>query len=194
MDKITDAKSTLRRDMKALRASISLYEKNLLDIKMQEKLFDSSLYKQADTLLTFISIGSEPDTLKIIKRAVQDGKTVAVPKCLPKKQMAFYIIKDISDCEEGAYGIFEPKSFCTEADYKSGNIICLVPGLAFDRKFARIGYGGGYYDRFLAVHSNIFAIGYCPERCVIEKVPTEDTDIRLGGLITEKTVEVLYGK
>lgn len=194
MDKIIDAKNILRREMKALRANISLDEKKLLDKKMQKNLFDSLLYKQADTLLTFISIGSEPDTLSIIKRAVGDGKIVAVPKCLPKRQMAFYVIKDISDCEEGAYGIFEPKSFCREVDYQSGNIICLVPGLAFDRNFARVGYGGGYYDRFLSVHSNIFAIGYCPEICVIEKVPTEDTDIRLGGLITEETVEVLYGK
>lgn len=193
MDKI-NAKKVLRREMKALRASISSEERNFLDRKMRENLFDSDIYKNAGLLLTFISVGDEPDTREILKRAWQDGKTTAVPKCLSEKRMEFYIINSLDDCQDGAYDIPEPQSFCEEAALDGDSILCLVPGLAFGRNGARLGYGGGYYDRFLVSHQNICAIGYCAERFITEEVPEEDTDIRLRGLITEKTVEVLYGK
>lgn len=191
---IISAKNALRLKMKKLRAGIAPEEKKNLDRKMQKNLFECEIYKRSDVLLTFISVGDEPDTRMIIETACRDGKIVAVPKCLPERKMDFFIIKGTDDCERGAYGIPEPKTYCQRADTDSGNILCLVPGLAFDRQGIRLGYGGGYYDRFLAAHANIFTMGYCTERLITEKVPKEDTDIRLMGLITEKAVEVLYEK
>lgn len=193
MDILT-IKKNLRREMKALRKSIPPEEKTELDRKMRENLFASDIYKNARMILTFISFGDEPDTREILRRAWEDKKITAVPKCLPKAQMSFHVINDMSDCTEGAYGIPEPSVHCREAELSDSGILCLVPGLAFDRSGGRLGYGGGYYDRFLSSHSNICAFGYCGEMFVTGKVPQEDTDVKLMGLITDKTVEVLYGK
>lgn len=193
MDILT-AKKNLRREMKTLRKNIPPIKKAEYERNMRENFFASDIYKNAEMILTFISFGDEPDTSEILKRAWQDKKITAVPKCMPESRMSFYIINDMNDCTEGAYGIPEPSEKCPEADLSGINIICLVPGLAFDRKGGRLGYGGGYYDRFLSSHPNIQTFGYCMEMFITEEVPMEDTDIRLRGLITDKTVEVLYGK
>ncbi len=191
---ILTQKQALRREMQALRRAIDAAEKAALDSAMQENLFASALYQSADVLLTFISFGDEPDTREILRRAWADGKVTAVPKCLPGHAMAFYVIRDFSDCTAGKYGIPEPMPHCAEVSLHEGRILCLVPGLAYDRSGARLGYGGGYYDRFLAKFPQICAVGYGAERFVVEQVPEEDTDRRLCGLITEKIVEVRNGK
>lgn len=187
------AKKALRKKMKQLRSAIPAKEKAALDCAMQEQLFASPLYKDAEILLTFISVGDEPDTRAILRRAWADGKITAVPKCLSGHRMAFYVIENLSDCQPGMYDIPEPKDTCPEVQLTEGNCICLVPGLAFDRKGARLGYGGGYYDRFLRKHPQIIAVGYGAERFVVDTVPEEDTDQRLWGLITENMVEVRNG-
>ena len=189
-----EAKKELRRKMKALRAAVPAAEKAELDRKIRENLFSSEVYRNADLLLTFISVGSEPDTREILRRAWADGKRTAVPKCLPEHKMAFYIIGSFDDCVSGAYGIPEPASHCREALLTEGNILCLVPGLAFDRKGARLGYGGGYYDRFLRSNPHICAVGCCAEGFIAEDVPEEETDQRLWGLVTEKAMEVNNGR
>lgn len=86
---IINEKKNVRREMKQLRASISTDEKYSLDVKMRENLFASDIYKNAELILTFISVGDEPDTREILKRVWQDGKAAAVPKCLPEHKMAF---------------------------------------------------------------------------------------------------------
>lgn len=191
---MAEEKKTLRKRMKVVRDAISREEKEAIDNGIQENLFGSDLYKEARLILTFISVGSEPDTTEILRRAWADGKVTAVPKCLPEHKMAFYKIESFHDLCEGKYNIPEPKQQCKEADLTEESILCLVPGLAFDRKGARLGYGGGYYDRFLGNNPHIIAIGICAEKLIVESVPEEDTDRRLMGLFTEKTAEVFYGK
>lgn len=189
---ILEIKKNLRREMKALRKNIPASDKTELDRKMREQLFASPEYRKAELLLTFISFGDEPDTRAVLERAWQDGKVTAVPRCLPEHKMSFYIIRSFDDCKEGAYGIPEPLEECAEAETDGENILCLVPGLAFSKDGGRLGYGGGYYDRFLCRHENIKAFGYCADMFIKEDVPLEDTDIKLCGLITD--TEVIYGK
>ncbi|MBQ8688028.1 MAG: 5-formyltetrahydrofolate cyclo-ligase [Ruminococcus sp.] len=191
---LTAAKKALRREMQQRRKAIPPQEKAALDSAMQEQFFASELYRKAELLLTFLSVGEEPDTRAILRRAWADGKVTAVPKCLSGHRMQFYVIKDFSDCVPGMYDIPEPKDTCPEVRLTGGNVVCLVPGLAFDRKGARLGYGGGYYDRFLQKHPFICAVGYGAERFVVDAVPEEDTDQRLWGLITENMVEVRNGE
>ncbi len=191
---MVNEKKALRKRMKAVRDSFSCEEKAAADKGIRENLFESDFYKEAKLILTFVSVGSEPDTKEILRRAWADGKVTAVPKCLPEHKMAFYVIESFHDLCEGAYNIPEPKQQCREADLTEESILCLVPGLAFDRKGARLGYGGGYYDRFLGNNPHVKAIGVCAEKLVVESVPEEDTDRRLMGLFTEKTAEVFYGK
>ena len=191
---LTAEKNALRKSMQQLRCAIPAEEKAALDRAMQDVLFASELYRQAEVLLTFISVGNEPDTRGILRRAWADGKVTAVPRCLPEHRMQFYVIQDFRDCTAGKYGIPEPQSHCHAVSLSEGRFLCLVPGLAFDRRGARLGYGGGYYDRFLQEHPQLPAFGYAAARFVIESVPEEETDQRLWGLITENMVEVQNGR
>ena len=180
---MTDAKRELRRKMKSQRDGISQEEKAVLDRKIQENLFGSDFYKNAELILTFISVGSEPDTREILRRAWADGKRTAVPKCLPEHKMAFYIIESFDDCGSGKYGIPEPLPHCSEVSLTEKNILCLVPGLAFNRNGARLGYGGGYYDRFLVKHSKAYRLGVCFKFQIAPEIPTEPFDFPMNEVI-----------
>ena len=89
---------------------------------------------------------------------------------------------------------FEPDAACpTLEPLPETGCVCLVPGLAFDRAGYRLGYGGGYYDRFLQQHPQLIRVGYCPSMHVAETLPREETDCPVQYLITEQTEEELYG-
>lgn len=180
--------------MKAQRDMMSPEERERIGKEILRNITCSEVYQKAGTILSYISTGSEADTRELLKRAAADGKTIAAPKCLPEHRMSFYIIEGTHDCREGAYGIPEPEADCREAELSGENIICIVPGLAFDRAGGRLGYGGGYYDRFLEANPHIYTIGLCSESFVVDAVPMEDTDRRLDCLVTEKTMEVNNGR
>ena len=91
---IANEKKLLRREMKALRKSIPQNEKESLDRRIQENLFSSEFYRNVQLILTFISVGDEPDTRNILRRAWKEGKLTAVPRCLPDHKMSFFIISN----------------------------------------------------------------------------------------------------
>lgn len=189
-----EKKKALRKILKAQRDSISHAERERAGKEILRNITGSQVWQDAETILSYISFGSEADTRELISKALADGKTIAVPKCLPDSRMSFYIIESLDDCREGAYGIPEPMEHCREAELTGENIVCIVPGLAFGRTGERLGYGGGYYDRFLEKHPHIYTIGICSERFVIDDIPMEDTDQNLNCLVTEKTMEVNNGR
>lgn len=98
--------------------------------------------------------------------------------------MAFYRVKSREDLKKGRFGIWEPDpTVCPLLEEPSG-AFCLVPGLAFDRAGYRLGYGKGYYDRFLAAHA-VKAVGLCYEELLLSQVPRQPLDQRVGWLVTE---------
>lgn len=127
----------------------------------------------------------ELDTIKLIEYALSRGIETAVPKCLDKKgHMSFYSISSISQLEEGCFGIPEPDlSVCREAAADS-SALCIVPGLSFDESGKRLGFGGGYYDRFLADFPGLTA-GLCTEDCISQKMPADNYDIAVSYILTE---------
>ena len=151
-----------------------------------QRLIRSSAYRQADTLLTFISVQNEPDTGALIKRALSDGKTVGIPKCLDDKEMAFYRIGSACETAPGRFNIPEPAD--TRAErliQKTDRTLVILPGLAFDRSGNRLGYGAGYYDRYLSD---------CPLLCKMmaafsfqeaDEIPCRDGDIQVDWIVTE---------
>lgn len=137
-------------------------------------------YKNAKCIMTYVSFNDEVDTFKIIDDAINKGKRVAVPKVLGDDMFASEI-NSLNDLEAGRFGILEPKSF-----KEISNIdICIVPGLAFDKKLNRLGYGKGYYDRFLA-GLNVLKIGLCYIDSVLDEIPVYETDIAMDLIVTEK--------
>ena len=122
----------------------------------------------------------------LIEEAWKRGKEVAVPK-VSGKDMVFYRLTDFSQLEPGYYGIPEPVGKET-VDWEEG--LMIMPGVAFDRENHRVGYGGGFYDRFLEKHSGLSLLAVAFDFQILSQVPTEPTDIFPHSSVTEK--ETLY--
>ena len=184
-------KADLRRELKQKRARLENKD-NLSDL-ISESFLATDLYKNADVILLYYSVGSEVATHKIFSTALDDKKRVAFPVCLDKEGvMEFYYVSDPADLEEAMYGIKAPKSACVRFE-NCRNAICLVPGLAFDNKGYRIGYGKGYYDRFLEGFEGI-SVGLCFEAMLEDALPTDKFDKAVNYLISDKKIYKLYDK
>lgn len=183
-----ECKMSLRKHYKNLRISMKSKYKEKLDSQIYSRVISLTEYKNCRALLTYVSKAIEVDTLKIIKRAFIDNKIVAVPKCIPnQKGMEFYIIKSFNDLRSGTFGILEPnESKCIILnDYNDS--LCIVPGLSFDHMGHRLGYGQGYYDRFLNDFCGITA-GLCYSHCIREKLPCGNFDKPVNLLVTDKYI------
>ncbi len=191
-------KKRLRQIMREKRNALSAAEKSHLDAKRTERFLKSAIYQNCTALYSFLALPHEPDTWKIVRQALADGKCVFVPRCFPKHYMKFFrLMADISLEEQlvsGSFGVYEPNETCPIATLPPQDSVCLVPGLAFDCHGNRLGYGGGYYDRFLATNPQLLRLGFGMTFSLVESVPTEPTDCRLDGIITEDTLEVWHGK
>lgn len=187
-------KEQLRQYYRTLRKERTAQEKQRLDFAMQERFCASACYRNSKVLLLYAATIAEPETEWILSQALQDEKIVGLPKCLPERQMVFCQVTNSQQLHRGAYGILEPNAAClTLESLPETGCVCLVPGLAFDRAGYRLGYGGGYYDRFLQQHPQLIRVGYCPSMHVAETLPREETDCPVQYLITEQTEEELYG-
>lgn len=152
-------------------------------------IYESSYYKDADTIMTFISFSDEVDTHDFIKKSINNGKRIVVPITLPKtKELRPSHVKDFNELEPGFYNILTPKEeYVRYIDPKEIDLV-IVPGVGFDPSGYRVGYGGGYYDRFLSKLPNVVKIAIAFDLQIIDKVPKEDFDIPVDYIITEKEV------
>lgn len=168
-------KQKLRKELLKIRESLP---QRKADYK---KLCENTYFKNANVVFCYVSFGSEIDTLPLIEHILKE-KTLCVPYCTDKDgNMICVKINSLSDLSRGTFGILEPKNI-VEFD-KSLIDVCLVPGIAFDKGGARIGYGKGYYDRFL---SNIspYKIGLCHKELLLDTITTEPHDVKLNEIIT----------
>lgn len=182
---IKQRKLQIRNVCKKYRNNLSAEKKQQFDLILQEKFLQTEEYKNAKVLLAFVSKDIEINTEIIIKQALSDGKTLALPKCKEENLMDFYIVDDLSQLMEGYYGLLEPNPEKCKMLSETENTVCLVPGLAFDREGYRIGFGKGYYDRFLLDYKGI-TVGMCYTKCVEEALPKGYYDRPIDILITEK--------
>ena len=180
-------KQELRAVIKQKRAAIPHEEKKELDRAIVEQIVASEEYRRATTLLLYAPHGSEINLLPLVRRARQDGKQIAFPKCdTETTTMRFYILEPDTRLVEGAYGIHEPPEgapLCTPDE----NTLCILPGLTFDPHGGRLGYGKGYYDRFLADFKGV-AVGAVYQSLVVKEVPTEAHDFPVTMFFTERGV------
>ncbi len=185
---IREEKKQIRNHYKSLRNNIPKEEKQVLDEKIFRKITQLWSYKEEELLLTYVSTGSEVDTKELIKYALNDGKRVAVPRCIENTcNMDFYLIKSLDDLEHGSFGVLEPKKDTCEKleDFSSG--LCIVPAIAFDKNGYRLGYGKGYYDRFLSKFSGR-VFGVCYSACICNSLPHGRFDRIVTSIVTEKRI------
>ncbi|MDU6347398.1 MAG: 5-formyltetrahydrofolate cyclo-ligase [Clostridium sp.] len=185
---IKEVKTGLRGKYRRLREDLSEEEKLRLDSEIQSRLLSLREYSQADTVFTYISKELEVDTLAIVQAAWANQKRVAVPRCIPgTRDMEFYYIRSWQDLERASFGVMEPIVQRCERVEDESRGFCLVPGFSFDVQGFRLGYGGGYYDRFLSRFGG-FTVGVCYSFCVQWNLPHGYYDRSVDLLVTEKYV------
>lgn len=176
-------KTHLRKTHLAARKALLPEEKQRLDRAVFTRFTALSQYKAAKTLLCYVSSATEVDTRAVLRHALQAGKIVAVPRCIPgTNEMEFHKITSQASLSPGAYGILEPPQdtpLCTALS----DALCVVPALCFDKNGYRVGYGKGYYDRFLSRFSGE-TVGLIYEEDFVEAVPRDAFDRRVSLLVT----------
>jgi len=179
-------KRVLRKEILEKRASLGKEVNSSLSKTIVNKLFNSEYYKKANTIMCYVSFGSEINTHDFIKESIKRGKTLAVPVTFHEpRQMKPSQILSFDELEPGYYNILAPKKECIRyIDPKEIDLV-IVPGAAFDREGYRIGFGGGYYDRFLA-NLDCMKISIAFDLQIVDKVPREKHDLPVDIIITEK--------
>lgn len=165
--------------------------RKIADRQILDRICQQEAYQQADLLLVYVNYKSEVNTTQLIQRALLEGKRVAVPKVMDKNgSMEFYEIESLEQLEKGYQGILEPvieHRKCISLETESGRSLMILPGAVFDCRGNRIGYGGGFYDRYLERHSiaGLYTIAVCYEVQVVEHIPTDIHDYPVDCIITE---------
>jgi len=177
-----ETKSEIRSRILKIRNALTEEERRQAAVLLTEQILEHPWYRLSGRILCYADYGSEISTKELIREALSTGKKVFLPR-VEGDNMTFYRIRDLSGLVRGYKGIPEPKGD-TES-YHGGKVdaektLLLMPGVAFDRARNRIGYGKGFYDRFLADNPELqlcsIAVGY---QCqLLEELPAEETDIR----------------
>ena len=182
---INKEKKALRAEYKIIRSAVS--GRDIKSQSIAEAVLKSSQYRKADKIFAYCSAGSEVDTYAIISMALADGKKVALPKCTDKEgNMKFYYIASVSQLVDGMYGIKEPPTDNSADDFTVDSL-CLVPALCFDKDGYRLGYGKGYYDRFLSVFTGV-TMGFCFEECLRDTLPKDCYDKKVNYIVTNEKI------
>ncbi len=183
-------KAAFRKNALKMRSSLfsSAAEKEQADRQISEHFTALPVLKDIRTVLCYVSYRAETDTAGIIEKLLSDNYTVAVPRCRAHGQMDFFRIRSLSELKPSSLGIPEPEFREENRVTVFTDTLCVVPGTAFDRKGNRTGYGGGYYDRFLAAEKNIITAGLCYHSLLFDEVPSEPHDECVDYIITEKGI------
>lgn len=185
---IRPIKQELRARYKALRRALAPDDKAERDRRVAKNVRRLWQYNKAQTVLTYVSTDIEVDTREIIRTALADGKRVAVPRCVPGTcLMEFYYIESLEQLKPGTFGVLEPDPDESKllTDLTQG--LCLVPALCYDLEGFRLGYGKGYYDRYLSGFGGAL-VGLCYSDCIEKHLPHGRFDRPVETLVTESYI------
>ncbi len=175
------SKKELRQQYRQLRSEVLEEQRIRESITACEHLFRTDAYQSADVILTYLSYGSELRTESLIEQAFKDRKILAAPR-IDGNEMVFLQMDSDTVYEKNRYGILEPVSGPEVLPEVYGKLLLILPGLCFDRRNGRIGYGGGFYDRYVSAHrikSNIMIAALALSCQYYEgEIPMEPHDIR----------------
>ena len=183
-------KKQLREQMKAYRLEMDKDKRREYDKKIADTLLD--IIKPFDEILCYVSSDIEVDTRRFLTELFKDDtKRVLAPRCVKGTNiMHFHPISGFDDLESGSYSIDEPKESIAAITEFSDKSCCIVPALCYDKKGYRVGFGKGFYDRFLAGF-NGKRIGICYSGCIVDSIDSDKTDICADIVITEKSVSYI---
>lgn len=182
-----ETKQQIRKRIRSLRKEMTQTEVSEKSKAITKQVCRSTAFKNADLVLLYADFQNEVQTGFLAQEAWKSGKDVAFPK-VNGNEMEFCLISDYSQLAPGAMNILEPVVDCRKVTSFPLHTLMIMPGVAFDSHLNRVGYGGGYYDRFLDKHDHLEVIALGFELQLCDSIPTEPTDYRPHILITEKQI------
>lgn len=177
-------KKEFRMKLKKRRSDLALEYVRRTDRSICLQAVSLPEYREAGTVFCYVGTAEEINTRPILERILADGKCLGVPRCIGRGVMEVRKITDLSQLHPGRYGILEPEKdrpLVTPAQID----LAFVPCLSCSQDGVRLGYGGGYYDRYLA-QTSCAKIALCREEMMEENLPAQRWDIRMDGVLTEK--------
>lgn len=205
-------------DKKLLRKRFSEIRKNISEKDIKDSLIRKNFHNigawfffHIDTILLYTSFGSEIDTWTLAEEILnkkidywysepttdENMKThsfkLAFPKCGKDGIMTFHIVKSLDELHKGMYGIYEPDNSLPQPEVNN-RTLCVLPGLAFMKDGSRLGYGGGYYDRFLQKYPQIHKIALAYEELITDNLPVMPHDIRADYIVTPERMVLCHAE
>ena len=184
-------KERIRKRALMLRDAMTETERNSKSRIIIEKVMETSVYRNAEIILAYVNYRSETQTDIFIKNALEAGKKVYCPK-VNGEDMDFYAIDAIEELTDGYRGIKEPpvreEMLLCDKGIREGRNMMLMPGCAFDRERNRIGYGKGYYDKYLEKHPGLQTVAVCFECQMQEEILSDEYDKKPDMIITEENI------
>lgn len=185
MDAVFEKKE-IRKRMRVLRENMTREDMFSKSSLIFEQLITVPEYKNAEKIFTYVSMNNEVDTIMLMDYSLSMDKRVFVPK-VSGRDMLFYEISDISELSPGYCGIYEPDTDGKEPDYSKTGFMCM-PGVAFDKDYNRIGYGGGFYDRYLSGENKFYKAALAYEFQFVDHIRTEHVDVKPDMIVTEDNI------
>ncbi len=190
MENLAIYKNFIRRINLNKRKNLTFHKKEKKDIYIFERLINLDEFLNSDVILSYVSILTEVDTINFIKYCFKKNKKIAVPVCdKGSNVMNFYYINDLKELKISNYSLLEPiikkENLCCYNE--KVKYFCVVPGLAYDISGNRIGYGKGYYDRFLS-NFNCLKVGVCYDFNLYTKIKVNFYDVPMNLILTDKQI------
>jgi 5-formyltetrahydrofolate cyclo-ligase len=178
---IKEQKVQLRKMMLEKRDKMPENDRKVVSQRICSQLWSFILENKINVIHSYLTMGSEVNVLPLLQMALDKGLTVITTKTLKKRQLKNLILTELKNMEVGIFGTYHPKD---AEEYFGHYDLIIVAGSTFDRKGNRIGYGGGYYDTFLAKQQAAITIGVCYPFQLIENIPVEEHDIILDNVVS----------
>lgn len=185
-DTVTE-KKCIRKQMLALRKAIPDEKAAAWSASICDSILALPQYTRAECVLGYMPVQGEVSVLELLAQALRDQKQVYLP-AVDKGEMWFYRIRSLTKLQEGAFHIPEPPKTEPFESEKDAQVLVLVPGIAFTKDCLRLGYGGGYYDRFLPLVPHAYKIAPAYEQQLVDTLPQEATDQPVDAVCTCNTV------
>lgn len=198
-------KRTFRKQMLGKRDALAESYRDAADEARNKRLLREEWFRKAEVLLFYVSFRSEADTGRLLAAALAEGKTVAVPR-VDGENMTFFRITSMEQLTPGYQGILEPDDGCPQLkgvellqpgsdaaslDTRNQKAVLFVPGCAFDETGGRMGYGGGFYDRFTEQYPALLRVALAYDIQLVPEVPREAHDNPVDIIVTEtRTIRV----
>lgn len=180
-----EEKAALRAALRRQAAALTPAERADSDAALFARFLALPQVAQAETILLYHGMGTEPDTQQLLAPLWAAGKRLALPRCTGPRAMEARVVTPSTPLRRHRYGMWEPGAECPLAEPEELELI-LVPGLAFDGRGGRLGQGGGFYDSYLP-RCTALTVALCRSCFLLEHVPLEAHDCRVAGILTEQS-------